>query len=166
MFLKDFNLIVAIVARGHSDKVMQSAKKAGAEGATIITARGNSIHETDTVLGVSIQPEKEVVLLLVKKTIRKKVMREVCRSSGISEEGQGVCFSLPVDEVGGISHLLGKKPTLVRKPTLTKKIEANTTKKEEKTVQKEEKTPKSQDKNLADDKKQEGKEDKNNKKIA
>ena len=112
MFVKqDFNLIVTVVARGFSDNVMEAAKNAGAEGATIINARGNGIHENDTVLGVSIQPEKEVVMILVRKTIRKKVMREICKHCGLGEEGKGICFSLPVDEMSGVSHLLGvKKP--------------------------------------------------------
>ena len=144
MFLKDFNLIVTIVARGYSDAVMESAKKAGAEGATIITARGNSIHENDTVLGVSIQPEKEVVLILVRKSIRNKVMREICRSSGISEAGQGLCFSLPVDEVGGIIHLLNNKKSLIqtKKPIINKKDEKlNNTDNKQKSEARTEKTP-------------------------
>lgn len=132
MFVKDFNLVVTVVSRGHSDKVMESAKLAGAEGATIITGRGNSIHETDTVLGVSIQPEKEIVLVLVRKQIRKKVMREICKNSGLTEEGQGLCFSMPVDEVGGIIHLLDNKKSKQTEPKReVKKLEREDNKKQE-----------------------------------
>jgi len=107
MFLKqDMNIIVTVVTRGFADKVMESAKSAGAEGATIFNARGNGIHETDTILGVSIQPEKEVVLIVVRKNIRKKVMRAICVDCGLNEEGKGLCFSMPIDEIGGINHLM------------------------------------------------------------
>lgn len=106
MFLKqDLSLIVTVVARGFSDKVMEAAKIAGAEGATIFTARGNGIHESDSILGVSIQPEKDVVLIVVHKSIRKKVMREICKNTGLNEEGKGLCFALPIDELGGVRHM-------------------------------------------------------------
>ena len=69
----EFDLIVTIVNRGFSDYVVDTAREAGATGATIITGRGTSIHETDKFLGISIQPEKELVLVLVKKAGRRKI---------------------------------------------------------------------------------------------
>lgn len=105
MFLKqDMNVIVAVVTRGFADKVLESAKSAGAEGATMFNARGNGIHENDSILGVSIQPEKEVVMIVVRKSIRKKVMRAICVNCGMNEEGRGLCFSLPIEEIGGVHH--------------------------------------------------------------
>ncbi len=140
MFLKqEFNLIVTIVDRGFSDPVITSARSAGAEGATIITARGAGIHETDTFMGVAIQPEKEMVLILVKKLIRKKVMREICKSCGLTDEGKGMCFSVPVDEIGGITHLMGlskKKGVADRKPTAKKDKNEDKIEKEQKQVEK------------------------------
>lgn len=107
MVLKqDFNLIITIVHRGFSDPVINIAKSAGAEGATILTGRGTSIHETDVVLGVQIQPEKEIILILVKKNLRRKIMKAITTHAGLSSEGRGLCFSIPVDEVAGISHLM------------------------------------------------------------
>ncbi|MBR7091442.1 MAG: hypothetical protein IKC79_03230, partial [Clostridia bacterium] len=106
MVLKqEFSLIVTIVHRGFSDPVINIAKSAGAEGATILTGRGTSIHETDVVLGVQIQPEKEILLILVKKNLRRKIMKAITTQAGLSSQGRGLCFSIPVDEVGGISHL-------------------------------------------------------------
>ncbi len=136
MFLKqEFNLIVSIVERGFSDPVINSARNAGAEGATIITARGAGIHETDTFMGVAIQPEKEMVLILVKKLIRKKVMREICKSCGLNDEGKGLCFSIPVDEIGGITHLMGlskKKGVADHKPNSKHDKNETKTEKEQK----------------------------------
>ncbi|GEM_PF-213372 len=120
MFLKqDMNVIITVVTRGFADKVMEAAKSAGAEGATIFNARGNGIHESDTILGVSIQPEKEVVMIVVRKNIRKKVMRAICVDCGMNEEGRGLCFSLPIEEIGGVNHwmeLAGSKKKVVAKP--------------------------------------------------
>ncbi|MBR4270204.1 MAG: P-II family nitrogen regulator [Clostridia bacterium] len=104
---QDMSLIITIVNKGFSDPVISTAKGAGAEGATIISARGTGTHEEEKVLGVAIQPEKEMVLILVPKVIRKKVMRDICKSCSLTDEGRGMTFSIPVDEAGGIVHLMG-----------------------------------------------------------
>ena len=148
MFIKqDFNLIVTIVDKGFSDPVIAASKTAGAEGATIITARGAGIHENDTFLGVAIQPEKEIVLILVKKAIRKKVMREICKSCGLTDEGKGMTFSIPVDEIGGINHLmsLGKGRRTLRTSTSKTKTTPKA-EKDKKTAETEKKEPAKADK--------------------
>ncbi len=146
MFLKqDMNVIITIVNRGFADKVLESAKSAGAEGATMFNARGNGIHETDTILGVSIQPEKEVVMIVVRKNIRKKVMRAICVDCGMNEEGRGLCFSLPIEEIGGVNHLMnlvGGKKRVAQKPasktssTQSGKTEEKESKSDEKPTEK------------------------------
>lgn len=106
MLMQDsFELIITVVNRGHSDEVMDAAKAAGASGGTIITARGAGVHEAETFFGIAIQPEKEVVLILIQKDKRQDVMKEICKRAGLTSEGHGLSFSLPVDEVMGITHL-------------------------------------------------------------
>jgi nitrogen regulatory protein PII len=102
----EFDLIVTIVNRGFSDYVVETVREAGATGATIITGRGTSVHETDKFLGIAIQPEKELVLVIVKKEDRSKMMREICARANLNESGKGLCFSLPVTNLQGITHLL------------------------------------------------------------
>ncbi len=130
MFIKqDLSLIVTIVNKGFSDPVITAAKGAGAEGATIVSARGTGTHEGEKVLGVSIQPEKELVLILIRKSIRKKVMRDICKVSSLNDEGRGMTFSMPVDEVGGIAHLLGNQPhfSLLKRAKKKKKSKKDAT---------------------------------------
>ena len=106
MILKQsFGLIVTVVDKDFSDVVIEVAKANGAEGATIINARGTGIHESSSFMGINIQPEKEIVLMVVKKQIRKKVMRAILKDANISEEGHGLTFALPLGEIAGISHL-------------------------------------------------------------
>ena len=62
---RKFDLIVTIVNRGFADEVMNAARAAGAHGGTILWARGSGVHETEKFFGISIQPEKELVLILV-----------------------------------------------------------------------------------------------------
>ncbi len=101
-----FELIVTIVNRGYSDYVVEAARNAGASGGTIVYGRGTGVHEKDTILGVSIQPEKEMILTLVKATNKKKIMQAIVDGANLNKEGKGICFSLPVEDVAGINHLL------------------------------------------------------------
>lgn len=95
-----YDLIVAVIARGFSDYIVSAARDAGATGATIIYGRGTS-DKDEQVMGISLQPEREVVLILAKKTDKKKIMQEIADKTSLMEEGRGICFSLPVTQVYG-----------------------------------------------------------------
>ena len=98
------SLLVTIVNRGFSDDVMDAAREAGARGGTIMYAHGAGQKETDTFFGISIHPEKEMVLILSDENQRHGIMQAIVRKVGLSSEGAGIVFSLPVDAVAGIAH--------------------------------------------------------------
>ena len=100
-----FELIVSICDRGHSDAIVAGAREAGAKGGTIIYGRGTSVHERDSIMGVSIEPEKEVIMTLTAKDKKHDIMQSICEHGNIDTPGAGICFSLPVNQVRGIlSH--------------------------------------------------------------
>ena len=110
----DFDLIVAIIGRGFSDYVVSSARDAGATGATILYGRGTADADKQ-VLGISLQPEREIVLILVKKSDRRKIMQAISDKTSLMEEGRGFCFSLPVSDVFGIKRVAEQKKEQERK---------------------------------------------------
>jgi len=103
---RKFDLILTVVNRGFADTVMDAAKSAGAHGGTVLYARGAGIHEAEKFFGISIQPEKEVVLILVQREYKKNIMLAITKEAGLHKEGKGLSFSLPVDDVVGIVHLM------------------------------------------------------------
>lgn len=108
------DLILTIVNRGFADEVMSAAKAAGAFGGTVVNARGTGTHELQHFFGAIIQPEKELVLILTEREKRNSIMEAICRDAGLSKEGMGICFSMPVDGVAGIrsiSNLDDRKET-------------------------------------------------------
>lgn len=102
---REFELVITIVNRGFSGEVMDAAKAAGATGGTVLYARGTGIHEAEQFFGITIQPEKEVVLILTKHETRNAIMKAICKGAGLTTEGHGLSFSLPVDDVMGIVHM-------------------------------------------------------------
>jgi hypothetical protein len=92
-----FELVICIVNAGFSQIVVEAARKAGARGGTILRARGSANPEAEEFFGVTIQPDKELVLILVPASIKDEVLTTVYKESGLSQEGQGIAFSLPVE---------------------------------------------------------------------
>lgn len=98
-------LIVTIVSRGCADSVIEAARKAGAEGATILTGRGMGIHEKATVLGIPIEPEKEIVLVLIPHDLTQQVLESITRGVDLEKPGRGLAFVVDVTTAVGITHL-------------------------------------------------------------
>ena len=92
-----FELILCIVNAGYSQNVMDAARQAGARGGTILRGRGSANPEAEEFFNITIQPDKEVVLILVSASIKDDVLKAVYKNSGLSTEGQGIAFSLPVN---------------------------------------------------------------------
>lgn len=96
------HLVVAIVNQGYAEKVMNEAKKAGATGGTIISGRSLGNDKVVKVLNISIEPEKDIVLILVSDK-KNDIMNAIVEKCGLKTPGAGICFSLPVDYVAGLN---------------------------------------------------------------
>lgn len=92
-----FELVVCIVNAGFSQNVMEAARAAGAQGGTILRARGSANPEAEEFFDIKIQPDKELVMILVPKEIKDEVIRTVYKEAGLGEEACGIAFSLPVN---------------------------------------------------------------------
>ena len=96
-------MIMCIVNAGFSETVMEAAKSAGARGGTILNGRGTANKEAESFFHIAIQPEKEVVMILVDKEIKDAVLHALYQKAGLDTMGQGIAFSLPVDDVVGLT---------------------------------------------------------------
>ncbi len=95
--------IFCIVNSGYSEAVMDAAKKLGARGGTVINARGTATKEAETFFHITVQPEKEIVMILVPKKIKDDVLNALYTDVGLDTEGQGIAFSVPVESAVGLS---------------------------------------------------------------
>jgi nitrogen regulatory protein P-II 1 len=103
---RDHDLIVTIVSKGRSERVVKASKEAGAEGGTILFARGTGIHETKSLFGIPVEPEKEMILTIVPARITSTVLEAIVQAGELRTPGTGIAFVLPVKAVAGICHLL------------------------------------------------------------
>lgn len=99
-------MLVAIVERGYCETVMKAAKTAGAKGGTVLHGRGTGSLDATKVLGITIEPEKDIVLIVTDKSIRKDIMKAIYQEVGLTTEGKGIVISLPVEDIIGLSSLV------------------------------------------------------------
>lgn len=99
----NYEVVFCVVNAGFSELVMDAAKEVGARGGTVIHARGTANKEAEKFFHITIQPDKEIVMILVPSDIKDDVLRAIYRQAGLKSAGQGIAFSMAVDEVVGIS---------------------------------------------------------------
>ena len=99
-----YDMIVTIINKGWGDEVVDAARKAGAEGGTVLYGRGTGVHERKSFLGILIEPEKEVVLTLIPKDRTQQVLKAIIHAGQLEKPGTGIAFVLEVAQVAGIVH--------------------------------------------------------------
>lgn len=103
-------VIFCIVNTGFTDDVMDAAREFGATGGTVIRARGTANAEAERLFNIAIQPEKEIVMILVESKIKNDILHAIYQKVGLKTPGQGIAFSMPVESVVGLSELPEVKP--------------------------------------------------------
>lgn len=97
-----YALIMAIVDRGYSEADMEAARPKGATGGTVINSRRVGTEEAMHFWEISVQPERELVLILADRSEKKSIMKAIDESCGMRSEAHGVVMSLPVDSIVGL----------------------------------------------------------------
>lgn len=98
-----YEVIFCIVNAGFTDEVMDAAREFGARGGTVIRARGTANAEAEKLFNIAIQPEKEIVMILVESKIKDDILHAIYRAVGLKTPGQGIAFSMPVESVVGLT---------------------------------------------------------------
>ncbi|MCQ2604263.1 MAG: P-II family nitrogen regulator [Spirochaetia bacterium] len=91
-------MISVIVNSGFADDVMIAARKAGASGGTILNARGTGTQEDVKFFGITIVPEKEILLIITEKGKTQGILDAIKGLSCFSTPGVGICFCTDVDK--------------------------------------------------------------------
>ena len=94
-------MIIAIVQRGKADEVVSAAIKAGAPAATVVFGRGQGMRERLGPLGVAIQPEKEIILVILEEWLVDQVLKAMVKEGNLDKAGVGFVFEVPVEKAVG-----------------------------------------------------------------
>lgn len=91
-------LISVIVNAGFADDAMAAARKAGAGGGTIINARGTGKEEDVKFFGITIVPEKEMLLILAEKSKEKDILDAIKNLPCLQSKGSGITYCIDVND--------------------------------------------------------------------
>lgn len=101
-----YELLLAIMNRGHVDTVMDAAREAGAMGGTVIHAKGTNPFGDNRFFGVSIAEEKDMLLILTAARDKSVIMRSIMDKAGVNSPAHTVMFTLPVESVAGLKSVM------------------------------------------------------------
>ena len=96
--VKTGQLISVIVTRGYADDVMAVARKAGANGGSIIHARGTGKKQDEKFFGITIVPEKEQLLIAANNEKAEQIKDAIKGMEILYKPGMGILFALPIEE--------------------------------------------------------------------
>ena len=101
MKTNNHEVIFAIVNSGFAEEVMDVARENGARGGTILNARGVAGAEAAAFFGITLHAEKEILMIVVEKSVRDDILNAIYKQMGMGKKAQGIAFSLPVSDVAG-----------------------------------------------------------------
>lgn len=102
---RKYDLIVAAVESGYADEAMNAAREAGAAGGTLIKAMTLNNRKAEQLIGVTLQQETEILIILTKCEGKLPIMRAIQETAGLKTDAGGVLFSLPVDNLIGVGSM-------------------------------------------------------------
>ncbi len=98
--LTDVVLITAIVQRGSAETVVQAARRAGAQGATIFYARGTGVRQKHLgILGITVSAEKEVIYIVAPTDQADRIFEKIYVAAHMDTPGMGMMYMTPLEKM-------------------------------------------------------------------
>ena len=98
-YLTDANLITCVLQKDLAEPVLEAAKNAGAQGATISYAQGTGIRERMGLLGVTIDEQKEVVRIVASEEQASRVFEAMYLAGDLDTPGKGIMYMSNLEHV-------------------------------------------------------------------
>ncbi len=101
-----FKLIIALVEDDKTDAIMAAAREEGATGMTVINhARGEGLKESKTFFGLTLETQRDMLLMLVEEHLSRKILERIARVGEFdSKPGTGIAFKIDVEDALGVAH--------------------------------------------------------------
>ncbi len=103
-----FKLIITVVDDHQTDTVLQTAREEGATGFTVITsARGEGLKPPKTFLGLDLEGQRDVVLLLVEGHMSRNMLECIAETCHFDEKpGTGIALQIDIEDAVGLTSQL------------------------------------------------------------
>ena len=111
-----FKLIIAFVDSNATEAVLEASREAGATGSTVISqARGEGAEKHKTFFGLTLEAQRDVVLLLVEEHLSRAILETISEAAEFNKRpGSGIAFQIDVEDAVGIDHQIRKLSDVVK----------------------------------------------------
>lgn len=92
-----YELITVILNKGFADDAMAAARSAGAGGGTVIHGRGTARPEDASFFGITLVPEKELLMMIVEKEKTAAVLEAMKKLPCLFQPGSGIAFCMEAE---------------------------------------------------------------------
>jgi nitrogen regulatory protein PII len=99
-----FKLIIAFVEDDKTEIVLDTARKSGAKGATVINqARGEGLIQSKTFFGLTLETQRDVLLFLVEEHLSRHILEKIANIAEFDNKpGTGIAFQIDVEDAIGV----------------------------------------------------------------
>ncbi len=101
-----FKLIIALVEDDKTDIILNATREVGATGATVLNqARGEGVKPSKTFFGLSLETQRDVILLLVEEHMCRRILETIAEVGDFDDApGKGIAFQINVEDAVGVQH--------------------------------------------------------------
>ena len=101
-----FKLIIIMAEEERTQDILEAARKAGTTGCTVLNqARGEGVSPAKTFLGLSIDSQVDVIMLLAEEHMSREIMEKVAVAGQFEDtSGSGIAIQIDVEDAIGVRH--------------------------------------------------------------
>jgi nitrogen regulatory protein PII len=101
-----FKLIIALVEDSKTDLIMDTARAAGATGATVLNqVRGEGIEAARTFFGLNLETQRDMLMFLVEEHMCRNILESIASIGDFENNlGAGIAFQIDVEDAVGVSR--------------------------------------------------------------
>jgi nitrogen regulatory protein PII len=112
----DFSVVVGIFSEHIEDKVLETARSAGAHGVTILPAKGIGTRDRKTFFGLTYEGRQQVFLFVVERSLARKLVNAFTRILDLDHYSKGLVFCTRVEDVVGLDEAQRRRFAALRDP--------------------------------------------------
>jgi nitrogen regulatory protein PII len=110
-----FKLIIALVSDEITDDIMDTARDAGATGATVLNqVHGEGMTATKTFLGLNLETQRDMLMFLVEEHLCRDILESIEKIGEFEKNpGSGIAFQIDVEDAVGVRRQVNKLSAIV-----------------------------------------------------
>lgn len=97
-----FVLLAAVVPRNQSERAIQTIKREGGAGLTLLEGQGIAQLRRPPVMDLKDSSARHVLLMVLEANLAERILERLDVGLQLSQLGNGFAFTLPIKDIAGI----------------------------------------------------------------